>query len=244
MGGKNYYLITSLPPLGKPGEEVPLGYSQLLEHVGPSPKAHEIISLIFLSDDLLQRQGLLSGEISQFQSLVLTDSQMRNEAPLPDFLQAGKEQKTLKPDPADAIWEAYWRHTAKIAAQEPDSLLVKWVGFEVAFRNALAIRRSQALGLQETDYTLAEDLAAENLDFTAVLNEWASAPDPLAGLRVLDKARFDWLDRNDNWFSFSDDELTAYALRLMLLTRWRRITEALENRQSDENSKINSTVMR
>ncbi|MGB2821431.1 MAG: hypothetical protein WBF17_10645, partial [Phycisphaerae bacterium] len=70
------------------------------------------------------------------------------------------------------------------------------------------------------------DLAAPQDEFTLVLGEWSAARDPLAGLRVLDAARWRWLIEHDAWFTFADDELAAYAAKLMLLHRWKRIAEA------------------
>jgi len=81
------------------------------------------------------------------------------------------------------------------------------------------------LDLPAEAYLVATDLAADDLDLTAMISEWSSARDPLAGLRALDNARWRWLDENDHWFSFATDELAAYAVKLMLLHRWIRLTE-------------------
>ena len=63
-------------------------------------------------------------------------------------------------------------------------------------------------------------------DFETVISDWAAAPDPLAGLKVLDRVRWEWLDEHDGWFTFANDELAAYAARVMLLHRWHRIYSA------------------
>jgi hypothetical protein len=54
---------------------------------------------------------------------------------------------------------------------------------------------------------------------------------PLSGLKVLDRARWDWLSRNDRAYSFENDEIAAYAAKLMLLHRWRRLAQAADDRQ-------------
>jgi len=61
-----------------------------------------------------------------------------------------------------------------------------------------------------------------------LLRAWTQASTPLAGLRVLIEARWAWLAEHDAWFSFRDDELAAYAVRLMLLEQWRRLAQAGE----------------
>ena len=103
-------------------------------------------------------------------------------------------------------------------------------GLEVALRNALAVARAGRLGLKESDYLVATDLAATDEDFSTLLSAWTAAPTPLAGLRVLIEARWAWLAEHDAWFTFSDDELAAYAAKLMLLHQWRRLAEAGEDR--------------
>ncbi len=234
MAGQNYYLITALEPLGRLGDEVPITFGQLLEHIAPSPGALQAIETILLGDDLLQSQALLAGEISEVQPSVLTPAQMRNEEPLPEYLATTPDIAARRPASVDATWEAYYYHAWGIASAKPQSLLAGWIGFEVALRNALTARRAKALGLNEADYTIAEDLASQH-NFTATLNEWAAAADPLAGLKVLDVARWTYLNQNDNWFSFDDDELVAYALKLMLITRWRRLGEAGQDKPVDDN---------
>ena len=113
-----------------------------------------------------------------------------------------------------------------MARRHGSVFLADWVGYEVALRNALAAARAKRLGLDENDYLVATDLAATDEDFTTLLSEWTAASTPLAGLRVLIAARWAWLAEHDAWFSFSDDELAAYAAKLMLLHQWRRLAEA------------------
>ena len=60
---------------------------------------------------------------------------------------------------------------------------------------------------------------------SAGISEWESATTPLAGLRVVMRARWSWIDQHDAWFSFSVDELLAYAARVMLLEQWCRTDE-------------------
>jgi len=176
-----------------------------------------------LSDDLLQREALLSGEISQVSPAVLTDAQMTDEEPLPACL-AGQEARPGR-HAADAVWEAYFHYAAQTADHTHNNFLADWVGYEVALRNALATRRAEMLGLDPGDYIVAACLAEGETDFTETLNAWSAAANPLLATRVLDRARWAWLVEHDRWFSFADDELTAYAAKLMLIQRWRRIAD-------------------
>jgi hypothetical protein len=56
----------------------------------------------------------------------------------------------------------------------------------------------------------------------------------LEGQKVLDRARWAWLDEHDRWFTFEDDELAAYAARLLLVNRWHRITSPPAAREGSE----------
>ncbi len=223
MRTDRYYYLSALPALGGLGGAAPMGPAQLLEHVGEETSRGELVGTVFLLNDLLEREAFLAGEIDQMEPAVLTVRQARNEAPLPDFL-APRAEGDADLVEADRLWEAYFRHASEVGRSLGSTLLVQWVGFEAALRNALAEARAKRLGIEGAGYLVANDLAESGEDFSAVLSEWASAETPLAGLRVVIRARWDWLKLHDAWFSFSDDELVAYAVRLMLLEQWRRST--------------------
>ena len=228
MAGQNYYLIPALPPLGELGSAPPLGLKQMLDHVAPAHNVRAATEALFLSDDLLMREAVLAGEVSDAMPSVLTAGQLSNDQPLPAYLTSDRAAGRARRIAADQTWEAYFRHAASVARTSRNGLLGAWVACEVATRNALVERRAQTLQLEPSDYIVAADLGADDVDLTTVLNEWASAPDPLVGMQVLDRARWRWLTDHDRWFSFDDDELTAYAAKLMVLQRWHRLASEAE----------------
>lgn len=230
MGGvlvvsDNYFLLSALPSLGELGSVPPISPAALLEksaECGSTATAQ--LHMLFLSADLLQREAYLAGEIKEVEGLYLTVQQIRNEAPLPAFLEPSREEQEASGRlPVDHIWEAYFRETARFSRK--GSFLALWVGYEVALRNALATARAKALNLDPADWLVAPDLAAENLDFSSVMSEWSNAGTPAAGLKVLDTARWQWTAAHDDWFAFSDDEVTSYGAKLMLLERWHRLSQ-------------------
>jgi len=222
MAPRNFYLGSSLPPLGDLGSTPPLALADLAEHVREFAGARSLVEAILLGDDLLEREALLAGERTEVAPAVLTAAQARNEAPLPEYL-VGEEGEAPRRIAADALWEAYFRHAAAVARRRTSAMLAQWVAHEVAMRNALAAERAKALGLEPADYVVAPDLAEADPDLGALVAEWAAAPDPLAGMRVLDHARWRWLLDHEGWFTFADDEVAAYAAKLMLLHRWHRL---------------------
>jgi hypothetical protein len=236
MSGQNYYLLTALPGLGELGADPPLTPRAMLEMLAPSPSAQQLASVIFLSDDLLLRQAVMSGEIpaDQAEPVVLSAEQVRDEAPLPAFLanEAGPDGEGGQGESAggaaqlgvDRVWALYFEHAARGA--RGGEMLAEWVRYEVGLRNALAAARAKALGLDAARYLVAEQLGRGEEEYAAVLGEWSAAANPLAGLKVLDAARWNWIAEHSRHFTFSDDELAAYAARLVILHRWKRIAAA------------------
>jgi len=225
MQVETYYYIAALPMLGDIGSDPPLGLTDMLAHVQARPRWRRLVGTLLLFDDLLQREAFLAGEVDSVDPAVLTPVQARNEAPLPADLVATEEPAREANVAVDDLWETYFRFAAKVGHEMGSAFLDSWVRFEVSLRNALAAARARRLGLEEADYQVAIDLSASEEDFTATMDEWAAAPTPLAGLRVVIRARWSWIDDHESWFSFSENELLVYAARLMLLEQWRRCAE-------------------
>lgn len=224
MAPKHYYLLAALPHLGSLGDDTPLTGEQLLRRVVECGGPRQVIEAILLSDDLLQRDALLAGEVDRPAGVVLTAAQLRDDEPLPRYLTRQGQSPTRLA--ADGLWDAYFHHVAATARRARSKMLAAWVDAEVALRNALAAARAQSLGLDADAYLVADDLTDDRTDFSAVVNEWSAAPDPLAGLKAVDRARWAWLDEHEAWFTFGDDELAVYAARLILLQRWQRLEKA------------------
>lgn len=214
------YQLTALGSLGPLGSAPPMTLRQLLDHLDGDEAALELVRAILLSDDLMQREAVLAGEIDQAQPVVLTVQQATNNAPLPDELAPARDGSKI---PGDAVWDAYFRHVRSVAGRLRSEFLDQWAAFEVSLRNALAAARAKALGLDASHYTVAADLSGGD-KFESVIGEWAAAPDPMAALKAIDRARWEWLRQNDKWFSFNRDELAAYAAKLMMLHRWHRLS--------------------
>ena len=227
MAAQNYYLLSALPHLPALGSAPPVRGRAFLDMVDDAP-VRPVVDALFLSDDLLQRDAAAAGELDEAQPRVLSEAQVAGDAPLPEALALSAEDAGGPRVATGRTWEAYFRHAAAVAARKNSAFLRAWVGYEVALRNALAAERASALGLDPAAYQVAPDLAGSGGDVDAVVNAWSAAPDPLAGLRALDAARWRWIDDHDAWFTFEDDELAAYAARLMLLIRWQRLETARE----------------
>ena len=124
MVTQNRYLLAALPGLGDLGTAPPLTGVELLEQVGESSSSRRLVEVIFLSDDLLQHQGLLAGEKMEAELTVLTPGQGRNEEPLPDYLVISDEEDSRQQVMLDHIWQSYYDYAAAYAAKL--MLLRRW----------------------------------------------------------------------------------------------------------------------
>ncbi len=222
----NYFYITALPNLGDLGEKPGIKPAEMLAFLSDRPVLKSTASVIFLQDDLLQREAFLAGEEKVVEPAVLTMGQVQNQAPLPAELVEVSTQEPSRSIFADITWELYFRFAVRVASEAGSEFLARWVRYEVGLRNAMVVERSKRLGLDPSRYLVAKELGEEGVDFRTVIGEWSSAETPLAGHRVLTLARWRWLGENEGWFSFENDELAAYAAKLILLHQWRRLIEA------------------
>ncbi|MBT3201560.1 MAG: DUF2764 family protein [Phycisphaerales bacterium] len=226
--GNNYYLITSLDTLESLTSAPPLSNAEFMAKVADTPGAGALVEVLLLSDDLILRQAILAGEIQEATPAVLTSAQLTDEEPLPEYLVS--TDSTPRRIAGDALWAEYYRHASNVAKQYRCNFLIDWLAYEVAMRNALAESRAKTLGLDPNEYLVEPQLGSPD-SFSSIIGEWSAAVNPLSGLKVLDRARWDWLSRNDRAYSFENDEIAAYAAKLMLLHRWRRLAQAADDRQ-------------
>ncbi len=230
MSGIHYYLLSALPGLGELGSIPPISRQGMFQMASASATITKLLEILFLGDDLVQRQAFLAGQISDLDLVILSTAQARGDQPLPVFLTADS------PDAArrifeDQIWSAYYYWAAQRAKKNNSSFLSRWIAQEVALRNALVLARAKSLDLDPTGYQIAPDLADPDQDFNSLLSEWAQAGNPLQGERILDGQRWKWLKEHESWFRFNNNEVLAYAAQLMILIRWHRLqkTEIQEN---------------
>ena len=57
-------------------------------------------------------------------------------------------------------------------------------------------------------------------DHRALIEAWKTAANPMIGERLLDEARWRFIEEEIKAYSFECDEFTAYVLKLRLLTRY------------------------
>lgn len=178
----------------------------------------------------------MAGEIEDAEPIILTKEQLTDHAPLPEYLVPEATPDQPNRSVTDGVWDAYFHHLDRISAKTPFAR--KWVGYEVSLRNALVHRRAKTLEISADPYLVAVDLQESEYNFDALLSEWASVDNLLEATKLLDQARWRWIEKNDAWFTFTDDELVAYTARLILLHRWHRITSGATAAEEDSSENL------
>ena len=231
MGRSYYFLLASLPPLPDLGARPGLTLPELRERAAPDGSAARAVDAVLLEADLLARESILAGQSETVEAGVLPAEQVRGEHPLPEHLAGDAEGRR---NPTDVMWEAYYRHVAAEAASVGCGFLRRMVGFEVALRNALAVERARTLELEPSDHVVAEDLAEPDAEVGEIVTAFTSASDPLRALRAVDEARLAWVETQSRYFSFSLDEVAAYARGMLLAARWAMLTEQQRHTDSSD----------
>ncbi len=226
MSDDNIFLLSNLPGLWSIDDPPPVTLAELCSKCFGSTR--KVVQALALGDDLVQRDAVLSGETKDIEPSVLTAAQISGDEPLPSYLIPSED--TLVP--SDGIWAAWFRYLADLPSK--CEFIDAYVAFEVGLRNALVRARARALELDPAEYLVAPELGEEH-GFDAIVAEWSQAPNPLMGQRILDQARWQFVAANDAWFSFSDNELAAYTVRLILMQRWHRLAKAERAVDAEQN---------
>ncbi len=218
-----YYEIASLPSIPELGAEPPIRPARFIEHLSPDPAAYKMVKAIFLANDLLLRESIISGQPKDITPIILSKNAIIGEEPLPDYLIPTEEDRSYIIE-ADRIWDRYFRYVKQLSQEVRSDFLLSWVKFEVTLRNALAYNRAQKLNIEPEPYLVATDLVDEDLDLTNAISEWSNAQTPLEAQKTIIKTKWNWVNENDHWFTFKIDELGVYGVKLSLLDYWIRIT--------------------
>jgi hypothetical protein len=232
MIGDNYYLLATLPPLDPPGSPPPVPLAQLMARL--SGRGAELAGVIILSDDLLQREAALSGELERPEPAVLTLEQATGKASLPGELEAPPSRVEASTIPSDAVWRGYFFHAAAVAGRTGSRFVREWVGYQVGVRNALAAARARTLGLDRSRFRVARALERRSAEVDTAVDLWGAADDPLRAIQALIGAEWRWIEHVEPRYTFQDDEFAAYAAKLVLVHRWHRIETGPGERDNGE----------
>lgn len=118
---------------------------------------------------------------------------------------------------------------------EENSAEAKFFHFETALRNALVSMRAKKKGIKAEAF-LREEAGKGGEDMSHLLSLLQSAAHPMERERLLDKARWDFLEELELDHYADLDALYIYCRKLLILEKW----DAYKNGNAEEN--LNKTV--
>jgi hypothetical protein len=228
VDNRRYYLLTLLPPLPALGEPRPITLSEALGRLRQQGGR----DLEKLADALEAEAGLRDA----------LDEWVRNQpgsrafprtlpAPLASLFAEDRIAASGEDAWVGAVWQAWFDLLARLGRSIGSGLLVRWVAWEGALRLHLARYRGHR-GEGRPVFELAGE-QGDAFGLAAVLAAWATVREngragkgltaAMEAEELLERARLDFLERENPRYSFSVDELVAYLLKLRLLARHLRL---------------------
>lgn len=120
--------------------------------------------------------------------------------------------------------------------EEDKSSEAEFYHFETALRNALVVMRAKKKGVKPELFLREEEGRKGERDMSHLLSLLQSAAHPMERERILDKARWDFLEELELEHYADLDALYIYCRKLMILEKW----EAYKNGNAEEN--LNKSV--
>jgi len=108
--------------------------------------------------------------------------------------------------------------------QQKSQLLTKLWSFEILLRNELVNLRAARRKVPPEKYLRPDGYAGTSIYHIAVAAQ--RNPSPLEAERILDRARWSFLDELSFGHYFDLEALAIYGLKLLILERWRMINSA------------------
>lgn len=115
-------------------------------------------------------------------------------------------------------WRRRYEDAQRAAEEARAEVLVQWLRYDRALREALAARRAEGRGLPRQ--TLRPDVADAAERMQPLLAEAERAPDPRSRERVLDTARLQELNRLAGIDPFGTDAVLAHIAAALVVDRW------------------------
>lgn len=108
----------------------------------------------------------------------------------------------------------------------------KWISFDTALRNGLVKLRAAHLHIDQAKFLRPHFLAHPEIIHNAAVA--FRNPHPLEAERILDKARWDFLEEIAFGHYFDLDFLVIYAYKLLILEKWERVNSGDSRRLVEE----------
>lgn len=129
---------------------------------------------------------------------------------------------------AEFISEGDLNALRRVSVEEPSGVLnpviTKWLKFNIALKNELVKVRSTRKKVSAENYLRPDGNAEPSFTHLALAAHRNSCP--LEGEKILDMARWNFLEELSFGHYFDLDLIIIYAYKLMILERWEKINTA------------------
>jgi hypothetical protein len=243
MGKNYYYLVTSLPTLNF-GEFNTVPVADLLEKIGQEVTSEDRERIVFFQkENDIRNLNSVEEDWETFRNLgnipaaAFTDPEQTVAFP-EKWVDYMLSQKGEKPIHIDTLWLAYFEEGKSLKSEFIDA----WLTHELALRTAIALIRQEkqeAVNLSEEVQASEQPVIAEILpnsrqpnfgvayqfDWADSLRELFKNKNPKEIEMALDQIRWQFLDA---WIAnrhFANEVVLAYALKLFICERWKRLDQ-------------------
>lgn len=228
---KKYYLLASLPPLSFVYSEQPAISIQKFWHgvLSENASISELVRSILLQQDIANMEKIANGHNPTFCGTI----------PLDKIQKAKNDTTVLRDDLPQDIWQKLsfekWQsriwltllNYQKELASKYNSCAKEWLEWEVGLRKHIANVRSESLGLSLSGNLLVKSLENDSFyDYQKITTDYNKQSSPLESEKLLDQERWKFADSLAVPYSFSDDEIVVYAIKLLILERWWAISQS------------------
>jgi hypothetical protein len=110
-----------------------------------------------------------------------------------------------------------------------DGVVNRWIQFDHTLKNQIAAFRAAQKGKDPGDYVKGGLQTSPYV--TELLHQAVKCGDPLKAERMIDEARWKYLDELSAWHLLDLDYLIIYGLKLKILGRYQRIFHSSEGKE-------------
>lgn len=228
MSALNFNLLTTLPALGEPGSRPPLDLEEFLNIISVNERAVRIAKVIFVAEDILRREAASQNGEAQAPMVLTPEEFSAGSLSLPEPVRKRisiEEEWFGEADIEEEDFVKFLNYAFITAEEEQSTFVRELIGFEVALRNALVRYRAKKLDKDPGGHELAREMEARDVDLYYLFTRIEELENPGDQTFLVEQIRWDWVLNNDCWFTFSDDEVAAYGIKLFLLQRWYRMEQ-------------------
>lgn len=226
---KNYYFLASLPTLSLEYSEQPaILICKFWQNIQEENKnLVELVQSILLQQDIANLEKLANGYEPLFCGTISNDILHKAKSDLSvlngiipeSILQSISLEKWQQ-----NVWGKFFAYQKKIALKHK-SCLFSWIEWEIGLRKYIATTRAESLGTTVSSLVKSLDNTSA-CDYQKIMTHYHKETSPLGSEQFLDSERWKYADSLAIPYSFDNDEVVVYAIKLLILERWWAVSQS------------------